>query len=427
MHLGGHEGEQIAVTFDPPPAKLFSQYSSRRESMTMGVSPFTINKLHLKHYRSIGSCSISPGRLCFLVGPNGSGKSNILDSLRLVRQSLNENLDNALRERGGIAEVRRRSNGHPTHFQISLEFTGGGFGGTYEFQVGAVKGGDFRVTRERCVVADLEFGSKPSVFETRDGEYVEKPDILLPKVTSDRLALSVLSGLPAFRPVFDGLTGVEVFNLYPDLMRSPQKPDPGDHLRRDGRNVASVLEWLQRNGPSQKLTIEEYLAAIVPGIRSVRRKSVGSWETIDFIQDVKGSRSPWTFPASSMSDGTLRALGVLIALFSGDNLGPLSPVGIEEPETALHPAASGILLDAIRDASEARQVFVTSHSPDLLDSETIRADEVVAVRSDAGNTIAGPLDQAGQVALRERLFTAGELMRTDQAQPETHEVQGTII
>lgn len=45
----------------------------------------------------------------FLVGPNGSGKSSFLDSVKFVADSLSTSLDHALRERGTIKEVRRRS------------------------------------------------------------------------------------------------------------------------------------------------------------------------------------------------------------------------------------------------------------------------------------------------------------------------------
>ena len=96
----------------------------------------------------------------------------------------------------------------------------------------------------------------------------------------------------------------------------------------------------------------------------------------------------------------------------------MSPVGIEEPESALHPAASGLLLDAIRDASQRRQILVTSHSPDLLDSPSITVDELFAVRSVSGTTVVDRPDAAAQVALKESLFTAGELVRADQLQPE---------
>jgi predicted ATPase len=50
------------------------------------------------------------------------GKSNFLDALHFVRDALAGSLDNAINERGGLNEVRRRSSGHPTHFGIRIEF-----------------------------------------------------------------------------------------------------------------------------------------------------------------------------------------------------------------------------------------------------------------------------------------------------------------
>ena len=200
-----------------------------------------------------------------------------------------------------------------------------------------------------------------------------------------------------------------MFNLNPDAMRQPQTPDSGKNLLRDGANVASVLHRLEQADGVQ---------LIVPGMRGVTRTDLGNWETLEFSRDVPGSSAPWRFPAQSVSDGTLRALGVLVALFAvtGETL---SPIGIEEPESALHPAAAGVLLDALRDASERRQVIVTSHSPDLLDRHDFSLAELRAVRSVRGETVIGPLDDAGAPALREQLYTPGELLRTDQLLPES--------
>jgi predicted ATPase len=66
-------------------------------------------------------------------------------------------------------------------------------------------------------------------------------------------------------------------------------------------------------------------------------------ESLEFKQDVAGSNNPWNFMAMNMSDGTLRALGVLVALFQGTSDYSPTFIGIEEPETALHPAASAAL------------------------------------------------------------------------------------
>jgi predicted ATPase len=109
-----------------------------------------------------------------------------------------------------------------------------------------------------------------------------------------------------------------------------------------------------------------------------------------------------------MPDGTLRALGILVALFQAGDL-PL--VGIDEPETGLHPAAVAVLLEALIEASAARQVLVTSHSPDFLDSPSVDTGSILAVLADMGSTYAGPLDAIGREALRRRLYTTGEIDR----------------
>jgi predicted ATPase len=390
----------------------------------MQETPFTLSRVRLKHFRSIASADVDLGRLLLLVGPNGSGKSNFLDALRLTSESLQTSLDQALRSRGGVAEVRRRSTGHPTHFAIDFDFSGPGYVGEYGFQVGAARGGGFRVTNEYCGVwLDSRDGEgrrrADARFMVDSGSLTDSSEAVMPPVSDQRLYLVAAAGLDAFRPIFDGLSGISVFNLNPDVMRQPQTPDSGEFLRRDGSNIASVLQRLRNSdrGRAEKDRIDEYLQVIVPGMYGVVGAELGQWETLRFTQDVPGARNPWRFPAQSVSDGTLRALGVLVALFA-DTGSTLSPIGIEEPESALHPAATAVLLDALRDASERRQVIVTSHSPDLLDRHDFDLSELRAVRSVRGETVIGELDEAGALSLREDLHTPGELLRIDQLLPK---------
>ena len=103
---------------------------------------------------------------------------------------------------------------------------------------------------------------------------------------------------------------------------------------------------------------------------------------------------------------------------SGDSSRSPSLIGLEEPETALHPAAASVLLSALREAARKTQVVVTSHSPDLLDNPDIDEDTVYAVESRDGLTRIGRLDSAGRDMLRRRLFTPGELLRQDQLKPD---------
>ncbi len=378
-------------------------------------SPVFVTKLTLRNYKSIAACRLEFGALTFLVGPNGSGKSNCLDSLRLVAEALRTSLDHALRDRGTIKEVRRRSGGHPNHFAIRLDFTiPDGAVGHYSFQVAAKESGGFEVQSEEC---RLTFGVGESFFHVERGRVVSSSLQIAPAAFSDRLYLVVASGLPEFRPLYDALSAMEVYNLNPKEVGAMQKPDAGEILRRDGSNAASVFHKLPAEA---KARVNGYLARVVRGVSDVETQILGSQETVEFRQAVKGQKHPWRFLASSMSDGTLRAFGVLLALFQAhtgrSNPPPL--IGLEEPEMALHPAAAGILLAALREASASTQVMVTSHSPDLLDDISIPTDAVLAVDNEEGITKIGRIDEAGRSVLRDRLFSAGELLRQNQLTPD---------
>ena len=236
---------------------------------------------------------------------------------------------------------------------------------------------------------------------------------MLPPVSADRLYLVAAAGLPEFEEVYDGLSQMGFYNLNPAIMANPQSPHFAYLLHDDGSNTAAMLAELAAHAPERKKRIEQYLQAVVPGVTGVDRSVIGLQETLEFSQHVKGSSAPLQFPAYAVSDGTLRALGLLVALFQRGSE-QLRLIGIEEPELALHPAATEVLLDALREASRHTQVLVTSHSPDLLDHKDIVADELIAVDARDGNTVIGEPGAAAVSALRDRLYTAGELLRMDQ-------------
>lgn len=383
----------------------------------MNASSAFLTRLTLRNYKSIAACRLDLGPLTFLVGPNGSGKSNCLDSLRFVSESLRTSLDHALRDRGTIREVRRRSGGHPNHFAIRLDFRLP-FGpyGHYSFQVGAKEAGGFEVQSEECHV-QAHAGLGEHFYLIRKGQVVESTLSVVPAAFIDRLFLVAASGLPEFRPVYDALSAMEVYNLNPKEIGSMQKPDAGQLLRRDGSNAPSVFQKLPETARQQ---INAYLQRIVKGVNHPETKILGSQETLEFRQSVKGQKNPWRFLAASMSDGTLRAFGVLLALFQGRAEASARPLvlGLEEPEMALHPAASGVLLAALREASADVQILVTSHSPDLLDDPAITSDSLLAVDNEQGVTKIAPVDDAGRSLLKDRLFTAGELLRQNQLSPD---------
>ena len=376
-----------------------------------------ITRVALKNYKSIASCDVQLRPLMFLVGPNGAGKSNFLDSLRFVADALNSSLYHAIRDRGGIDDVLHRSSGRPKHFSIHLDFTlSESATGHYAFRVGVLSRGRYKVQTEECVLRSTQHPTQEDYFYVKNGTVTDASVEMVPAAATDRLYLVNASGLPEFRPVYDALSCMGFYSLNLDKIRDLQAPDPGDLLIRDGSNLTSVLARLS---DPVKRRIEEYLAAVVPGVHGVKVKKFGPKETLEFRQDVAGAKHPWRFLANNMSDGTLRALGILVALFQGNNdpKKRVLLVGVEEPEIALHPAAAGVLLDALRDAADKTQIIVTSHSPDLLDDKDLDPGSILAVEARDGTTIIAGVDEVGRSVLRDRLYTTGELLRLNQLQP----------
>lgn len=379
-------------------------------------SPVFLKRVLLRNYKSIAACDVRLGPLTYLVGSNGAGKSNFLDALHLVRDALSGSLDNALNERGGIGEVRRRSSGHPTHFGIRLEFMlPGGEEGYYAFNVGALANGVYEVQNEECAIGGA---GKGPYFLLERGQIRASSESAFPSLTPDRLALVSASGMIAFRPVYDALSAMGFYNLNPRLIRDVQKPQDGRLLKPAGENIASVIGHLERSNPEALDIIQQYLHAVAPMVHGVERKAIGPVESLEFRQDMAGAKHPWRFMAQQMSDGTLRALGVLTAIFQGNVDYAPSLIGIEEPETALHPAAASALREALVRAAERTQIIVTSHSPDLLDDDRLSADSLLSVASQEGETRIAPLDQASREAMRTHLFSAGELLRMNQLAPD---------
>ena len=375
-----------------------------------------ISRIALRNYRSIAVCDVVLGPLTFLVGRNGAGKSNFLDALRFVADSLRHSVDHALRERGGVHEVRRRSSGHPTNFGIRIEFDLPQAHGHLAFEIAARTNGRYDLKHEQCVLTTPE--ARPFFYSLRNGvvsSNMHRP----PAPAPGQLYLVRASGDDAFRPVMDALAKMGFYNLNPDEMRKNQPPAPEPLLHRDGRNIASVLFRLEEHSPENKQKIEEYLASVVNGIVGVTPKHFGAEEGLEFRQNTGRTQHPWRFHSVGMSDGTLRALGVITALFQSKwDPEARQVIGIEEPECALHPWAVAVLVESLRDASETVQVLVTSHSPELLDDKDLTADQLLAVVSTNGRSSVGPIDETGRTVLRDRLCSAGELMRMEQIAPD---------
>lgn len=372
-----------------------------------------ISRVILHNYKSLRDCDVCLGPITFLVGPNGAGKSNFLEALRFVSYALSSSLEQALDARSGFRSIIHKGTGAESAISFEIFFRlEDDRTGSYLVQIAAVEDGPVSVVKEECSVSSAR-GS--DWFKVHRG-VVSSNQGVTPAASEGKLYLVNASGLPAFESTYRALSTITVYNPVPDEIRGFKTEKRYRNLDRTGSALAETVFKLKRSAPERLARVTDYLHRINPSVLDIFAVSVDENYNLRFESD-SGSGVREIFPSQNASDGTLRALAVLVALFQESDR-PLSLTGLEEPEAGLHPAAAGVLFDSLIEASQLGQVVVTSHSPDLLDREDIPEESIKAVAMCEGRTIIGRVDSVARSALRERLYTAGELMRMDQLRPE---------
>jgi predicted ATPase len=268
--------------------------------------------------------------------------------------------------------------------------------GWYAFEIKAKEGYEFDVLREKCVVQSA--GQKHS-FDRSGATFKTSVASIEPAVDPQALLLPLIGGTPQFGPVTKGLAGVRVFSIQPKAIQELQEPDSGASLKSDGSNLSSVLKSLSREeGKMERLC--ELLRTVVPGTATVKPIKHGKKMSLEFRQEWEGNgikerkrkeRRSIAHEAFSMSDGTLRTLGILTAFLQRNRP---TLVGLEEPEATIHPEALAAILEMIRSFSRDTQVLVTTHSPELLDATWIESENLRVVTWENGVTQVLPLGEA---------------------------------
>ena len=386
----------------------------------MSASSPKLHSIALTGFRSLASEQIVLDNPTFLVGRNGAGKSNLADALSFIAEAMAAPLLTVFDRRGGYRSVVSRRQGR---LGIAVELRNISvmekLQATYEFALQPHGDDGFKVQREVCRVtqedgsvrgferSETGFESNPAV-DIRDPVEERGEMVLKPAVEHDALALPLVAGHYPFREVHDVLSGMRVYKIDPLVLQGPQSPDEGRRLLANGSNAASVLKHLGRHFPEELPNIRDLLAAIVPSMNDVQPTMYGNKLSLEFTQRLKSEDI--AFDAADMSDGTLRALGLITAVFQR----PTPPiVAIEEPELTMHPGALGAILDLLQHASERTQVVVTTHSPDILDARWIEERHLRLLEWEDGKTKVSRISDASRAILAEGVMCAGELLRSN--------------
>lgn len=386
-----------------------------------------LTRVVLENYKSIAYCDVRLGPLNYLVGPNGAGKSNFIDALRFVADALKHSVGHAMRLRGGgelICHVPSREQGW---FGIHLEMvTPGGAVGHYSLKVGLAPegppGGPWEVLDETFSLPgqpdDPASGHQARRTSKERGFF------------RDRLALALVADEPEYRDAYTALTQMLVYNINPRCIEDIVTLDPGQFLSPDGSGLASVL-WGLSQPPDEGILdrINEYLRVISPTLERVRATRLSPADgnlasdvrkiALLFDQHFPGGAVHPFWP-SQMCEGTRRCLGILTALFqAGISHGPRpSLVAIEAPEARVYPTVLALLRAAMTEASQHTQVLATTHSSDMLDNKEVNSESILVVTAAEGVTSIAPVKETERHVIRNRLSTAGELLRVGHLLPE---------
>lgn len=385
--------------------------------------PAFLKRVRIRNYKSIKFCDVELEPLTVLVGRNGSGKSNFVDALGFLRDVVTKNLSIAIDDHGSrhrllygsattgciefaiVAEVDDHMAGRrmELEYEIAVDFPSEG-------------GGLLSVEKARM----RRVGDPPSVtrlgFEVRHTREVADVEFIgdeWPKLTPmngiglrNRSFLGFLAE-PRLLQFADLLSRVLAYNFAPHEFRIPTESQPDTYLDPRGIHLPSVITTTRNRDPWLIERVSQYLKVITETVEFKRVLPLVSHETLEF--HVRANGSSFDLPAASMSDGTLRALATLVAVFQETYAGPPSLVAIEEPETSLHPAASAALVDALDEATGRTQVLITTHSTELLDNETIRPDNIRVVEMIDGETVVAKVDEATVEIVERRLDSLGGL------------------
>lgn len=371
-----------------------------------------LKRLTISNFKSIESAAIEFENPTYLVGQNGSGKSNITDAIALLSEAMSSPLSAVFARRGGISSVRHRrpGPGKPPNFGVKVELDRLDDeieSAQYGFEIRAASGQGFEIASEDCIIR-ASSGAETSFQRISDTDFRCSVAGLSPRLDLHSLALPIVGGDMRFKPVSDFLARMRVYKPDPSALAAPQNPASDAQLQPNAANIATTLAALESDSAARDAVIG-LLATAVPDMRDVRPKQVGTKTSLEFTQ----GRAPGhalDLAAHEVSDGTLRLLALLVAVYQSTRA---SVMVFEEPEATVYPGAMGVLFDAFDHAAQTAQTIVTTHSPGLLEQKQIKDRHLKLVKWQDGATLIDPVSAGAAQLLRDRLTNAGELLRAN--------------
>ncbi len=347
-----------------------------------------LKTLAVANYRSINKLVVPLDRLNLITGPNGSGKSNLYRALRLLAETAQGGVINALAREGGLDSTfwagpenisRRMLSGEvpvelavrQTAKRLRLGFAGEDF--SYAISLGLPEPSssffslDPEVKKE-CIwaghvyrPASLLVQRSGPMVRARDGRAWDVLAQHTPNYNSLFDQVGSLRGSPEVLLLRESIRGWRFYDHFRSDVDAPvRQPQLGTRtpvLHHDGRDLAAALQTIREIGDPDAL--QQAVSDAFPGARLNIEPLQGGRFAIEFYQE--GLLRPLS--AAELSDGTLRYLLLVAALLTPR---PPTMMVLNEPETSLHPDLLPALARLIIKASQQCQVWVVSHASRLI-------------------------------------------------------------
>ena len=321
-----------------------------------------LSKLRVQHYKSLFDTQVDLEPLTVFIGPNGSGKSNICEALAILSDFLQRLIDTG-NNAGNIKDFFAQSLQAVSKNQPSLEskFWQGKLD-YLSFEIST-----FSKTENKPSVQSENFLELSVHFDYPQ----QNVSIYIPGNASNG-SDAYASGIRQFlvsnkypdSPIANALRKIGIYDFAP-VNLSSNAPSNGS-MKSTGQGIAYALVDILHANRKSFDELEDRLTRLVPNIQRIALPRANNQT---FLLELIDRYSEHHIPASDISDGTLRILAFLTALYQEDTP---SIICFEEIENGVHPWLLHKMMELLKTVStegitgKPVQVLITTHSPVLL-------------------------------------------------------------
>jgi predicted ATPase len=323
-------------------------------------------RVGLKNWKNFANAEVAIQDRTFLVGPNASGKSNFLDAFRFLRDlaSPGGGFQESIERRGGVTALRCLAARRDSYVGLSVELKDPSNTSKWEYEI------TFNQTKQRRPILRKErvaFNGEVLLDRPNDEDRYDEA----------RLSQTYLEQVNVNRPFRDLTTffsSIRYLHIVPQLVREPDRSVGRSDDPFGGDFLEQIAKTPEKTRNARMRRIKNALHVAVPQLQEIEleRDNRGTPHLRGKFQHWR-PRGAWQ-TEEQLSDGTLRLMGLLWAVMEGSG-----PLLLEEPELSLHPEIIRLLpqIFARIQRRTARQILISTHSPDLLRDDGIGLDEVL--------------------------------------------------